>query len=226
MNKDKKTDSKAKFKVFIIDNHPVFCKGLSMLIEKEKDFTVCGSAGEYPAALQAMQDTQPDITITDIAIEDSSGLRRLEALTAQYQNTPTLVMSAYDESLYAERCLRAGANGYIMKNEPPEKVISALKTIIGGDIYVSEILGAKLLHKLVTKKESSCSPIELLSNRELEVFDLIGNGLKTRVIAEQLNLSIKTIETYVAHIKKKMNFKDSRSLFLHAVQWSISKDSI
>ena len=121
MNKDKKTDSKAKFKVFIIDNHPVFCKGLSMLIEKEKDFTVCGSAGEYPAALQAMQNTQPDITITDIAIEDSSGLRRLEALTAQYQNTPTLVMSAYDESLYAERCLRAGANGYIMKNEPPGK---------------------------------------------------------------------------------------------------------
>lgn len=130
----------------------------------------------------------------------------------------------HDESIYAERCLKAGAKGYIMKQEPPEKVVSALRKILEGDIYISDKLGTKLLNKFVTKRaDASGSPVELLSNRELEVFQLVGQGLKTRKIAEELNLSVKTVETYIDHIKKKMNFDDSRYLFLHAVQWTMNE---
>jgi DNA-binding NarL/FixJ family response regulator len=130
----------------------------------------------------------------------------------------------HDESTHAERCLKAGARGYIMKHEPPHKVISALRKILNGEIYINDTLGTKLLHKLITKKTViSGSPIEVLSNRELEVFQLVGQGLKTKSIAKELNLSVKTIETYIDHIKKKMNFDSSRNLFLHAVQWKMNE---
>lgn len=221
----KKTDNKkSKKKVLVVDDHPIVRQGLAQLINQESDFMVCGDAGDIPHALKAIEDCRPDIIIVDISLGHTSGIRLIEDLSHNYPDLAVLALSMHDESIYAERCLKAGAKGYIMKQEPPEKVISALRKILEGDIYISDKLGTKLLHKFVTKKaDASGSPVELLSNRELEVFQLVGQGLKTRKIAEELNLSIKTVETYIDHIKKKMNFDDSRDLFLHAVQWSMNE---
>jgi DNA-binding NarL/FixJ family response regulator len=187
---------------------------------------VCGDAGDAQQALSKIAKNRPDAVIVDITLGRNSGLRLIEDLSQSYPDLPVLTLSMHDESIYAERCLMAGAKGYIMKQEPPEKMIAALRKVLGGDIYISENISAKLLQKMVSgKSAATLSPIELLSNRELEVFQLIGQGVKTRKIAEQLNLSIKTIETYIDHIKKKMNFEDSRSLLLHAVQWAM-KDTV
>jgi len=213
-----------KYKVLIVDDHPIVRQGLAQLINQENDLQVCRDASDIPSAMQAVKECRPDIAVIDISLGQSSGLSLIEELSRQYPGLSVLALSMHDEALYAERCLRAGAKGYIMKKEPPEKVISAIKNILHGEIYVSDNLGSRLLHKLVAKKSGALSSdIDVLSNRELEVFQLIGQGLKTGKIAEQLNLSIKTIETYIDHIKKKLCFKDSRDLFLHAVQWRINE---
>lgn len=226
MNSNGTEDNKIKYKVVIVDDHPIVRQGLGQLINQENDLQVCADASDIPSALQAVKDCRPDIAVVDISLGQSSGIRLIEDLSRLYPNLLILALSMHDESIYAERCLKAGARGYIMKKEPPEKVIAALKKILKGEIYVSFNLGEKLLQKFVTKKDGVySSPIEQLSNRELEVFQLIGQGLKTSKIAEQLNLSIKTIETYIDHIKKKMNFKDSRELFLHSVQWLMGEDN-
>ena len=221
----KKTDSKkSKSKVLIVDDHPIVRQGLAQLINQESDFVVCGDAGDIPQAMKAIDEGKPDIIIVDISLGHTSGIRLIEELSHNFPELAILALSMHDESIYAERCLKAGAKGYIMKQEPPEKVVSALRKILEGDIYISDKLGTKLLHKFVTKKaNTSSSPVEQLSNRELEVFQLVGQGLKTRKIAEELNLSVKTVETYIDHIKKKMNYDDSRDLFLHAVQWTMNE---
>ena len=224
MGSKKTENKKQKNKVLVVDDHPIVRQGLTQLINQESDFVVCGDAGDIPQAMKAIDDCKPDIIIVDISLGHTSGIRLIEDLSHNYPNLSILALSMHDESIYAERCLKAGAKGYIMKQEPPEKVVSALRKILDGDIYISDKLGTKLLHKFVTKKaDASGSPVELLSNRELEVFQLVGQGLKTRKIAEELNLSVKTVETYIDHIKKKMNFDDSRDLFLHAVQWSMNE---
>ena len=222
----KKTGSKkSKNKVLVVDDHPIVRQGLTQLINQESDFVVCGDAGDIPQALSAIEDCKPDIIIVDISLGHTSGIRLIEDLSHNFPELSILALSMHDESIYAERCLKAGAKGYIMKQEPPEKVVSALRKILDGDIYISDKLGTKLLNKFVTKRaDSSGSPVELLSNRELEVFQLVGQGLKTRKIAEELHLSVKTVETYIDHIKKKMNFDDSRDLFLHAVQWTMNEN--
>ncbi|HDH04174.1 MAG TPA: response regulator transcription factor [Nitrospirae bacterium] len=223
---DKVKEKRLKHKVFIVDDHPIVRQGLAQLINQEIDFTVCGDAGDVPQALKAVADAHPDIVIVDISLGHSSGIKLVEDLVSRYPDLFILILSMHEESVYAERCLGAGARGYIMKQEPPEQVISALKKIINGEIFISDKLSIKLLHRIVNRKSGVySSPIDRLSNRELEVFRLIGQGLKTRKIAEHLNLSIKTIETYVDHIKKKMNFEDSRNLFLHAVQWLMNEDT-
>ncbi len=210
--------------MFIVDDHPIVRQGLAQLINQENDLRVCGDASDIPSALQTVKECGPDLAVIDISLGQSSGLSLIEELSRQYPDLSILALSMHDEALYAERCLRAGAKGYIMKKEPPEKVILAIKNILDGEIYVSDNLGSRLLHKLVAKKSGTTSSgVDVLSNRELEVFHLIGQGIKTAKIAEQLNLSVKTIETYIDHIKKKMHFKDSRDLFLHAVQWRINE---
>lgn len=224
MNGSATGNDKMKYKVLIVDDHPIVRQGLVQLINQENDLTVCRDASDIPSALQAAKECGPDIAVVDISLGQSSGLNLIEELIRRYPGLSILALSMHDENLYAERCLRAGAKGYIMKKEPPEKVIMAIKNILNGKIYVSDNMGSRLLHKLVSKKSAAPgSDIDVLSNRELEVFRLIGQGLKTGRIAEQLNLSVKTIETYIDHIKKKMHFKDSRDLFLHAVQWHINE---
>lgn len=226
MKSHKPEDKRQKHKIFIVDDHPIVRQGLSQLINQENDFSVCGEASDIPSALQAIQAHTPDVVIVDISLGQSSGIRLIEDILFMDPSYRILVLSMHDESLYAERCFKAGARGYIMKQEPPEEVILAIKKLLDGELYLSDQLSNKLLHKFVAKQvDISSSPLESLSNRELEVFQLIGQGLRTRKIAEQLNLSVKTVETYIDHIKKKMNFDNSHMLILHAVQWFMSEQS-
>jgi DNA-binding NarL/FixJ family response regulator len=212
-------DKRLKNRVFIVDDHPIVRQGLTQLINEEDDLTVCGDAGDITHALQAVAECQPDIVIVDLTLQDGSGIRLVEDLLFSRPGLLILVLSMHDESIYAERCLKAGAKGYIMKQDPPEKVLFAIKKVLNGQIYVSKDLEEIFLNRFISSEfKSYTSPVERLSNRELEVFHLIGQGLKTLEIADKLNLSVKTIETYIEHIKKKMNFRDFRELFMHAVR--------
>lgn len=219
-------NKKLTYKIFIVDDHPIVRQGLAQLINQETDFSVCCEASDMSSALQGLQECTPDVVVVDISLGQESGIRLIEEILFKKPEMLILVLSMHDEFLYAERCLKSGAKGYVMKQEPPEKVILALKRLLKGEIFISDKLSTKLLHKIVAKNtDSYSSPFDRLSNRELEVFQLIGQGLKTRKIAEQLNLSIKTIETYIDHIKRKMDIDDSRNLILHAVQWFMDEQS-
>ena len=215
--KDKKNIK--EHKVFIVDDHSILREGLSELINREKDFMVCGEAGNISDALRAIADCEPDVAIVDLALEDGSGIRLIENLVYSHTDLSILVLSMHDESIYAERCFKAGAKGYIMKHEPSGKLISALRKVLKGEVYVSEKLGTRLLNKLAANRnEISNSAFDCLSNREMEIYQLIGNGLKKQEAAEKLNLSVMTVETYIEHIKKKMIFKDIHEFVMHAVQ--------
>ena len=213
-------DKEHKHNVFIIDDHPIVRQGLTQLINEENDFMICGEAGDIPNALTAISNCKPDVVIMDLSLGHTSAIGFIEDLSHKYPDLSILVFSMHDEYVYAERCLKAGAKGYIMKQEAPEKVVSALRKILNGKIYLSDKSVTKLLQKIVIEKDDAyASPVDLLSNRELEIFQLLGHGLKKRKIAEEFNLSTKTIETYLDKIKKKMKFKDFHELLLHAVKF-------
>src|SRR5271156_4681303 len=209
--------------VFIVDDHPLLRQGLALLIDREADLTVCGEAEEAQAALMAIGEKKPDILIVDISLNGPDGLDLLKNLRMLYPNLPVLILSMHDESVYAERSLRARANGYIMKAEASEKVLVAVRRILGGDIYLSDRMANKLLHQYVSGGSADLnSRLSALSDRELEVFRLIGEGRSTRQIAEKLHLSIKTVETYQAHIKEKLSLQSGRELVQHAIQANIT----
>jgi DNA-binding NarL/FixJ family response regulator len=215
-----------KKSVFVVDDHPIVRQGLTLLINREPDLAVCGEAEEMHAALQAIQSVQPDIIILDISLHGPDGLELLKNLRMNYRGLPVLILSMHDESIYAERALRAGANGYIMKQEASEKVLVALRRILSGGIYVSDRIATSMLkHYVRGANLSPHSSIADLTDRELEVFRLIGQGYGTRDIAEALHLSVKTVESYQAHIKEKLSLRSARELVQHAVQWSVSEKS-
>lgn len=208
-----------KKRVFIVDDHCILREGLSHLINSEDDLMVCGEAGNISDALQTIAGCKPDIVIVDITLGDGSGIRLIENLTYSHPGLPVLVLSMHDEFTYAERCLKTGAMGYIMKQESSKKLLSAIRKVLGGEIYISDKLNIILLQKFVKNKlEGLDSPTELLSNRELEVYQLIGQGLKKHEIAERLNLSVKTVETYIEHIKIKLQLKNTHDVLMHAVK--------
>ncbi len=214
-----KKSGAAKRKVFIVEDHQVVIEGLTQLLNREQDMTVCGTAGDVSSAEQEIAKCSPDVVITDLTLNDSHGLRLIENLTFNCPGIPVLVLSMHDESVYAERCLTAGARGYIMKQESAAEIIIAIRRILAGEVFVSEKVGARLLQKMVGRKQEKTGlPTEILSNRELEVYEMIGRGMKKSEIADALNLSIKTIETYAEHIKTKMNFKDGHELLMNAVK--------
>lgn len=216
---------KDKTKVLIVDDHPIIRQGLSELINAEPDLIVCGNAEDAPEALGKIKESKPDMVIVDISLKETSGMELIKDIKAQHSNLPVLVLSMHDESLYAERMLRAGAKGYVMKAEATDKVIVAIRKILSGQIYVSDKMASKMVRKLVGGgPDVGVSAIERLSDRELEVFHLIGLGYGTRQIAERLHLSIKTIETYREHIKEKLNLADASELLQYAIQWTHSKD--
>jgi DNA-binding NarL/FixJ family response regulator len=212
----------SKRTVFIVDDHPIVRQGLALLINREQDLAVCGDAEEAASALRLIDELKPDLVVVDISLNGPDGLDLLKTIRARDPNLPVLILSMMDELLYAERGLRAGANGYIMKQQATEQVLVAIRRILGGEIYVSERIANKMLHLFVggSPTEQS-SPVADLTDRELEVFRLIGEGHSTRQIADELHLSIKTVESYQAHIKEKLLLKNGRELVQRAIQWNV-----
>jgi len=207
-------------KIFIVDDHPIVRKGLAQLINQEPDMVICGEAENAQSALDLLKKIKPDLAIVDISLQGIDGIELIKKIKVRDANLPILVVSMHDESLFAERALRAGAKGYIMKQEAIEKMMEAIRRVIGGEVYVSERVSATIVKKFIDgKAENTRSPMEVLSNRELEVFQLIGQGFVTRQIAQELNVSIKTVESYRANIKEKLNLKNATELLRHAVHW-------
>ena len=210
--------------VLVVDDHPLMRQGLSLLINQQQDMQVCAEAEEAQAAMQALAQKKPDIVILDISLNGPDGLELLKSIRVSHPDLPVLILSMHDEAIYAERALRARANGYIMKQEATEKVLVAMRRILNGDIYLSDRMQNKMLHQFIDGAPSMIqSRIASLSDRELEVFRLIGEGRATREIAEELHLSIKTVETYQAHIKEKLALRSGRELIQHAIQWKIGE---
>jgi DNA-binding NarL/FixJ family response regulator len=207
-------------RVLIVDDHPLLRRGISELIDQERDLTVVGEAADACKALTAIENTNPDLVLVDITLNGASGIELLKNIKARFPNLRVLMFSMHDESIYAHRALRAGASGYIMKEEGTEKVLTALHKVLRGEVYLSERLSNRMLQTLVHgNQQPAASPIEDLSDRELEIFSLIGHGYGTRPIAETLHLSVKTIETHRAHIKEKLNLRNAADLVHHAIQW-------
>jgi DNA-binding NarL/FixJ family response regulator len=215
----------ARSTIFIVDDHPIVRQGLALLINREPDLTVCGDAEEASSALRLIEELKPDLIVVDISLNGPDGLDLLKTIRAREPNLPVLILSMLDESLYAERSLRAGANGYIMKQEATDRVLVAIRRILGGEIYVSDRMADRMLHRFVggAQQVEQRSPISDLSDRELEVFRLIGEGHGTRQIAQELHISVKTVESYQAHIKDKLSLKNARELMQRAIQWMVAE---
>jgi DNA-binding NarL/FixJ family response regulator len=213
-----------KSKVLVVDDHPIVRQGLALLINRETDLTVCGEAEDARMAMQSITTAKPDILVVDISLNGPDGLDLLKDIRMRHPELPVLILSMHDESIYAERALRAGAQGYIMKQEATEKVLVALRRILSNEIYVSERIANRMLQRYIgSPGEGRPSSVSDLTDRELEVFRLIGEGHSTRQIAEQLHISVKTVESYQAHIKEKLSLRSARELVQHAIQWTISE---
>lgn len=213
-----------KHAIFILDDHPITCRGVAALIAQEPDLYVCGQADTAPKALEMIQKVRPELAIVDISLKSTSGLEFVKNARAIQPDLLVLMMSMFDEHIYAERALRAGARGYIMKHELSDKILQAIRAILGGNLYLSGAMKENLLNGLVSKKsDESEDAIDRLSDREMEVFELIGDGYTTRQIAERLGLSVKTIDTYREHLKLKLRIARGTELLRHAILWTKSK---
>ncbi len=224
----KKKQDKAnekKTQVLIVDDHPVIRDGLVTIINHEPDLNVCGQAGDAYTALKAVAELKPDVVVTDISLKSSDGIELTKNIKARYPKLPVIILSVHDESLYAERALLAGAKAYLMKDKVSENIIKAIRMVLTGEIYVSDAILKKFLHKIAGDKAGTTkTPIESLSDREFEVFRLIGEGLKASQIAEQLHLSIKTIETYRTRLKEKLDLVNASELLKYSIRWAKSQD--
>lgn len=213
-----------KKKVLIVDDHPVVRQGLAAFINGEDDFIVCGDSEDAEGAIRLINEREPDIIIADLSLKGTGGIELAAAVKARF-NIPVLILSMHDENFYAERAIRAGAQGYIMKKESMDTVVKALHDILDGKIYVSDALKDRLLGRLLTSPpDAARSPLDSLTNREMDVFQRIGRGLSNRHIARELSLSVKTVETYRSRIIDKLKLKDSSELALYAVKWSQASD--
>jgi DNA-binding NarL/FixJ family response regulator len=211
-----------KRSILLIDDHPIVRQGLAQLINQEPDLHVSSEAASAREALEMLEKEMPDIAIVDISLDDRSGIELIKDLRARNESLPVLVLSMHDEALYAERALRAGAKGYIMKQEATEKVMTAIRKALEGQIYVSERMAARLLDQFVSARPGEEeSPLGRLSDRELEIFSMIGRGLGTREIANKLFLSIKTVEAHREHIKEKLKLRSGTELMRMAVQHAL-----
>lgn len=223
----KSTENGAESKILrilIVDDHPVVRRGLVAMINQEEDMEVMFEAEDYYQGLDNIRNEEIDLAIIDLTLKDIGGLELVKQVKAINENLPMLVLSMHDETLYAERVLRAGARGYIMKQEGTDKLIDAIRAVMRGDVYVSEQMSSRMLGKFVGgKRDTGSSPLERLSDRELEVFELIGRGFATREVAERLCVSIKTIESHREHIKEKLHLKNANELVQHATQWVMTE---
>jgi len=228
MTRSKKTTApKSKQRIFLVDDHPITREGLARLINHERDMEVCGQANTAAKAVTDIEPMKPDLVVVDVSLTTgASGLELIKDLAARHPRLRMLALSTHDEALYAERALRAGAKGYVMKQEPTEKVMAAIRQVLAGGIFLSDAMKDRLLRKITQSGSApSASEIERLSDRELEVYRLIGQGRGTRQIADELHLSMSTVETYRTHIKEKLHLASAPELVRRAVEWVHSQAS-
>jgi len=216
---------KEKTTVFLVDDHPLVREWLTHLIHQQSDLIVCGEAETAPAALLAINSLKPDVAIVDISLTEGSGIELIKGIKAAQARVAVIVLSMHDERLYAERALRAGARGYIMKRETAGKIIAAIRQVLEGKLYVSEALAALLAEKFVDGQTTMASPVEQLSDREFEVFQFLGQGYDTRRIAESLHVSMKTVQAYCARIKEKLKLANATELLREAIRWQESRSA-
>ncbi|MBA4149150.1 MAG: response regulator transcription factor [Verrucomicrobia bacterium] len=215
-----KKDSNPKQRILIVDDHPMMRQGLAQLIENEPDLHVCGEAGDANEALQQIKQLKPDLVLTDITLPGKNGIELLKDIQVLHPGTTVIVISMHDESLYAERALRAGGRGYIMKQEGGKKIMEGIRRVLNGHIAVSEKMSARILEIFSGRRPvSTNSPVETLTDREFEIFQLIGKGLDTKQMADQLHLSPKTVEVHRANIKAKLKITTMAELIRYAVRW-------
>jgi DNA-binding NarL/FixJ family response regulator len=220
MKNSKPSATPKKSQVLLVDDHAVVRFGISQLINRQTDMEVCGEQEDAVHAMEAIAQLKPDLVIADISLKDSSGLELMRNIKAQYPKLAILVFSVHDESIYAEMAFRAGALGYLMKGAEVDAILTAIRRVLGGNIYVSEALGVKMLQKQIRGQvDSIASPVGSLSDRELEVFQLIGRWKGTRQIADELHLSVKTIEYYREQVKKKLGLGNATELTQAATAW-------
>jgi len=208
-------------KVLLVDDHPVVREGIAQIIRQAGGLEVCAQADCPEKALKAVSISKPDVAVLDLALVKGSGLGLIRDFKEWHPHLPILVLSMHDETLYAERALRAGASGYIMKQEVVEQFVEAVRKVLSGGIYLSEQMSARMLQKLTRRKPAATSSIDSLSDRELEVLRLVAQCLSTRQIAARLFLSIKTVETHLDHIRTKLGLESSRELFRYAIVWTL-----
>ena len=215
-----------KAKVLVVEDYPIVRRGLVSLIAGQEDLTLCGEADSAEHALETIGESKPDVVIVEIPVKGANAIQLIKDIKTRCPESHVLVLSRHDESLYAERTLRAGAEGYVMKQEATETLLAAIRQVLRGDIWVSEDVAKRMLQKFVDRRSPGLvSPVDALSDRELAVFEFIGRGLGTRQIAAKLDLSVKTVETYRAHIKRKLGLKNATELVQHAVHWVQSEDA-
>ncbi len=208
------------WKIALVDDHPVVRQGIGLLLQNEEDIEIVGEADNAADALELFGNTEPDLAVVDLKLKDSSGLELIKDAAIRNPNVRILVLSMRDEGLYAERVLRAGARGYVTKEEGPGKVLEGVRKVLAGGIYVSDRMASKVMAKIVSGLDGTGeSPVESLSDRELEVFELIGAGLPTREIAARLHISTKTVDSHREHIKQKLQLDSATDLLKHAIQW-------
>jgi DNA-binding NarL/FixJ family response regulator len=222
--KQDKTNEK-KTQVLIVDDHPVVRDGLTTIINHEPDMNVCGEADDAHQALKAATELKPDVVIVDISLKSSDGIELTKSIKAGHPKLSVIVLSVHDESVYAERALLAGAKAYLMKDAVSENIVTAIRTVLSGEIYVSSTISKKFLHKIAGDKAGMTkTPIETLSDREFEIFRLIAEGHKASQIAKNLHLSVKTVETYRGRLKEKLNLDSASELLQYAIKWAKSED--
>ena len=213
-----------RIRVILVEDHPMFRERLTMLINKDLGMVVCAEADNTRTAMTLIQREKPDVAIVDITLQGTSGLELIKDIKAQGITMPVLVLSMHEETLYAERVLRAGARGYIMKSEASSEVVKAIKRVVAGDVYLSGKMTAQVLDRMSQRKPVESKNAELLTDRELEVFHLIGSGKTTREIAQQLVLGETTVETYRARIKEKFGLRNAVELSQAATRWLVERD--
>ena len=216
----------AKTRVLLIDDHPMIRQGLAGLINEESNLMVCGEAGDSRQALELIASAKPNLAIVDISLDERDGIELIKEVRAQHPEVQLLVLSMHDEGVYAERALRAGASGYVMKAEAAGTVMAAIQRVLSGKIYISEKITDQLLHRVTTRRKDARnfkSPVERLSDRELQIFRLLGDGVRVREIATQLYISIKTVESHRVNIKEKLGLQTSAELLRYAIQYSHTK---
>jgi DNA-binding NarL/FixJ family response regulator len=213
--------SQGEIRVLLVDDHPIVRQGVQLLVDSEEGMRVCGTAESPTGALEQIKATKPTIAVVDLSLKDGNGLDLIKDIKIRYPKVAVLVLSMRDDSFYAERALRAGAMGYITKEEATDRIVEGIRRVLAGEVYLTDSLSAQLLGRMVDKNASlETSLIDELTDRELQVFDMIGQGMATREIAENLKLSVKTVESHREHIKNKLNLTNATELLKRALQWS------